>query len=86
MTPTKGERGMTNIVEGESPSGGGVEKLFGSEKDLFRLTGIPPRGWQKLRWLRKGPPYYKRPGSNRVYYKIAEVVAWLESNRVGPTR
>ena len=63
-----------------------VEQIGGSEQDLFRRYGIPPRGWQKLRWAKKGPPYYTRPGSNRVYYIFAEVDAWLRSQKVEPVR
>lgn len=61
-------------------------QIYGSEQDLFRMTGIPPRGWQKLRWKKMGPPYYKRPGSNRVYYKLAECATWLESQKVEAVR
>lgn len=63
-----------------------VEQIYGSEQDLFRMTGIPPRGWQKLRWGRKGPPYFKRPGSNRVYYRLSDVRSWMETQKVEPAR
>jgi|GEM_PF-5822414 len=63
-----------------------VEAIGGSERDLWRRYGIPPRGWQKLRWARKGPPYYRRPGSTRIYYIFAEVDTWIRSQKIEPGR
>jgi predicted DNA-binding transcriptional regulator AlpA len=54
---------------------------FVSERDLFEITQLTPRTWQKFRRRGTGPRWYKLGGS--VKYRLDEVMAWVESNAVG---
>jgi hypothetical protein len=57
---------------------------FLSKEDYCKAFGISIRTEANQRALRKGPPFYKI--GNRIYYKQAEVVAWIEQTRVEVTR
>jgi hypothetical protein len=46
--------------------------------DAAELTGLSLAALAQLRYRHEGPRYYK-PTSHRVYYKRAEVIAWLET-------
>ncbi|MEY9853491.1 hypothetical protein ABH923_003169 [Leifsonia sp. EB41] len=46
--------------------------------DAAELTGLSVAALAQLRYRHEGPCYYK-PTSHRVYYKRAEVIAWLET-------
>lgn len=46
--------------------------------DAAEITGLSVAALAQLRYRHQGPRYYK-PTSHRVYYKRAEVIAWLET-------
>lgn len=46
--------------------------------DAAELTGLSLAALAQLRYRHQGPRFYK-PTSHRVYYKRAEVIAWLET-------
>jgi hypothetical protein len=76
------------MVMPENPFPAHTKRRFGDEKaleeefpDFFKRKQT-----QKLRWQKKGPPYYRVPGSRRIVYDLDEVRAWLTSQRIEPVR
>ena len=57
-----------------------ARRRFGSERDVFALTGIPPRTLQKHRLFGKGFAFYRLGG--RVLYDLDEVEATIRAGRV----
>jgi hypothetical protein len=55
-------------------------RRYGSERDVYALTGIPPRTLQKHRLFGKGFPWYRVGG--RVMYDLAEVEACIQAGRI----
>jgi hypothetical protein len=51
------------------------------DRELERRTPIRRITWQTWRRQGVGPPYYR--ARRRCVYRWVEVVAWLESHRVG---
>ena len=51
------------------------------DRALAAQTPIARVTWQVMRQNGEGPPHYKI--GRRCIYRWSEVVAWLESNRVG---
>ena len=50
-------------------------------------TIVPGLTSHKLRQMRQrgtSPAYYKPAGSRRVFYKVADIVDWIETNRYEP--
>ena len=56
------------------------QRRYGSERDVFALTGIPPRTLQKHRLFGKGFPWYRVGG--RVMYDLEEVEACIRAGRI----
>lgn len=54
-------------------------------KDMF---GIPEGTLANLRWAKKGPRYFKKPGNGKktacrgVFYLLADVEEWITSRPV----
>ena len=57
------------------------------EKNLQRITlkpsevratfGIPEGTLANLRWSKKGPRYFKKPGGRGVFYLLEDVRVWI---------
>lgn len=58
-----------------------IEKRYGSESDVARLTGIARRTLQQHRVLGKGFPFYRFGG--RILYDLDEVESIIRSRRAG---
>lgn len=58
----------------------GILQDYLSREDYIRTFDISSRTEANQRALRKGPPFYKI--MSRIYYKRAEVMEWIESQRV----
>jgi predicted DNA-binding transcriptional regulator AlpA len=54
-----------------------------NEKEAAHLTGLSKSWFQRKRWEGGGPPYSKI--GNSVRYKLGDLIAWLELNRVRHT-
>jgi len=57
-----------------------AKRRYGSERDVFALTGIPPRTLQKHRLFGRGFAFYRFGG--RVLYDLDEVEATIKAGRV----
>ncbi len=57
-----------------------MEPIFVTAKQAAYMLGITPQNLARMRYLRKGPSFYKIGRS--AMYKKAEVIEWLECRRV----
>lgn len=55
--------------------------IYVDDRELVRRTSIARATWQKMRIEGRGPAVRKI--GRRCLYRWSEVVAWLESHRVG---
>lgn len=55
-----------------------IEKYLSPEQVAY-ATGLSKEHLAQLRYLGKGPRYYK-PSAKKVLYKELEVIHWLESS------
>jgi hypothetical protein len=58
-----------------------VALVYVDDRELVRRTSIARATWQKMRIEGRGPAV--RKVGRRCLYRWSEVVAWLESHRVG---
>jgi hypothetical protein len=58
-----------------------TKRRYGSEQDVYALTGIMPRTLQKHRLFGKGFPFY-RVGT-RILYDLDEIQETIRAGRVG---
>jgi hypothetical protein len=64
----------------EKPS----QERYVSDRELQELTPYKRSMWQQMRCKGGGPPYYKTRGG-KIIYKLSEVFAWIESERLEST-
>jgi hypothetical protein len=53
--------------------------------EVRETFGIPEGTLANLRWARKGPRYFKRPGGRGIFYLLADVEVWITSRPVYPS-
>ncbi len=58
-----------------------ADPVYVDDRELARRTSIARATWQKMRFEGRGPAVRKI--GRRCLYRWSEVVAWLESHRVG---
>ena len=58
-----------------------LERRMISPAEVERIFGVPRGSLANLRWMRKGPRYYK-VGRRRVMYRLVDVKEWIESSPV----
>lgn len=58
---------------------------FGPPKELAERYGIPTATLKRWRYQGKGPRYIRANGDGRVFYRWADVEAWLKANTVDPS-
>jgi hypothetical protein len=59
-----------------------VQKKAITPVELEAIYGIPRGSSANMRWAKKGPRYFKRPGGRGVLYLVADVEAWITSRPV----
>jgi hypothetical protein len=59
-----------------------LQKIALTPVEVYATFGIPPGTLANLRWAKKGPRYYKRPGGRGVFYLMADVLEWITSQPV----
>jgi hypothetical protein len=58
------------------------KRIAGTPSDVFARYGIPTGTLANLRWSKRGPRYFKKPGGRGVFYLLSDVEAWLLSQPV----
>jgi predicted DNA-binding transcriptional regulator AlpA len=53
-----------------------------NEAKAVELCGVSLRTWKRLQALGETPPK-TRLSANRVGYRIADLIAWLDARRIG---
>jgi hypothetical protein len=66
---------------GQRATDAASEPIYVDDRELERRTPIRRITWQTWRRQGSGPAFYKL--GRRCVYRWSEVVAWLESHRVG---
>ncbi len=51
-------------------------------KEVAAIFGIPEGTLANMRWAKRGPRYYKKPGGRRVLYLREDVERWLLSSPI----
>jgi hypothetical protein len=46
--------------------------------------GIPEGTLANLRWAKKGPRYFRKPGGRAIFYLLSDLETWLTSEPVQP--
>lgn len=50
--------------------------------EVEEIYGIPRGSLANMRWAKRGPRYYKRPGGRSVFYLREDVERWVLQNPV----
>ena len=50
--------------------------------EVKEVFGIPEGTLANMRWAKKGPRYFKKPGGRGIFYFLEDVQTWLMSNPV----
>jgi hypothetical protein len=53
-----------------------------SPADVEAEYGIPRGSQANLRWAKRGPKYYRRPGGRGIFYLRQDIEKWLLSQPV----
>ncbi len=57
-----------------------VGEEFLTPRQVSKLVSIPLKGLEARRHRRQDPPFYRV--GRKIYYRRAEVIAWMEKGRV----
>jgi hypothetical protein len=58
------------------------KRILLKPKEIAEIFGIFEGTLANLRWAKRGPRYYKKPGGRGVYYLREDVARWVLSNPV----
>ena len=58
------------------------KKITMTPAEVDAMFGIPVGSLANLRWSKRGPRYFKRPGGRGVFYLLADVESWITSRPV----
>lgn len=59
-----------------------IRKIVLKPSEVREMFGIPEGTLANLRWSKRGPRYFKRPGGRGVFYLLADVETWITSQPV----
>jgi hypothetical protein len=59
-----------------------MKKIAAKPEEISQMFGIPQGTLANLRWAKKGPRYFKRPGGRGVFYLLSDVEEWITSQPV----
>ena len=60
-----------------------IKKVTLTSAEVEAMFGIPRGTQANMRWSKRGPRYFKKPGGGRgVFYLLADVEAWITSRPV----
>lgn len=60
-----------------------LKRIALKPSEVTQIFGIPTGTLANMRWAKKGPRYFKKPGNGRgVFYLLADVEAWITSQPV----
>jgi len=50
--------------------------------EIHERYGIPEGTLANLRWAKKGPRYFRKPGGRGIFYLLSDVEEWLLSQPI----
>jgi hypothetical protein len=56
-----------------------LKKITLSPAEVTAVFGIPEGTLANLRWTKKGPRYFRRPGGRGILYLVSDVETWVTS-------
>ena len=59
-----------------------LKKVTLTPAEVEAVFGICKGTLANLRWSKRGPRYFKRPGGRGVFYLLADVETWITSQPV----
>ncbi len=59
-----------------------LKRIVLKPSEVKAMFGIPEGTLANLRWAKKGPRYFKKPGGRGVFYLLSDVEDWITSNPV----
>ncbi len=59
-----------------------LKRIALKPSEVKAMFGIPEGTLANLRWAKKGPRYFKKPGGRGVFYLLSDVEDWITSNPV----
>jgi hypothetical protein len=59
-----------------------LKRIALKPSEVKAMFGIPEGTLANMRWAKRGPRYFKKPGGRGVFYILAEVEAWITSQPV----
>ncbi len=62
-----------------------ASQIWCDEKQAAEVAGYSVATLRKRRVEGGGPVFYKEDGANKVRYKMADILAWVETQRRGTT-
>jgi hypothetical protein len=59
-----------------------LKRIVVRPPEIREIFGIPEGTLANLRWAKRGPRYFKKPGGRGVFYLLSDVEAWITSQPV----
>jgi len=59
-----------------------LKKVVLKPAEVKEVFGIPEGTQANMRWAKKGPRYFKKPGGRGIYYLYSDVLEWITANPV----
>ena len=56
-----------------------LRKIALTPVEVYATFGVPTGTLANLRWSKRGPRYFKRPGGRGILYLLSDVEAWITS-------
>jgi hypothetical protein len=62
-----------------------LKKVILRPWEINDMYGIPEGSLANMRWSKKGPRYFRKPGGRGIFYLLTDVEDWLTSQPVQTT-
>jgi hypothetical protein len=59
-----------------------LKRVVVRPSEVRAMFGIPEGTLANLRWAKKGPRYFRKPGGRGIFYLLSDVEAWITSQPV----
>jgi hypothetical protein len=62
-----------------------TKRIMLKPSEVRETFGIPEGTLANLRWAKRGPRFFRRPGGRGIYYLLSDIEAWITSGPVYPS-
>jgi hypothetical protein len=59
-----------------------LKRIVLKPAEVKEIFGIPEGTLANMRWAKRGPRYFRKPGGRGIFYLMADVESWITSHPV----